>query len=235
MKILAIETTGNAASAAIVEEKGIVAEFWANHKKNHSVTLMPLVSYALEMTELSLSDISHIALGSGPGSFTGLRLSGAYAKSLAHGAGIPIVPVPTLDGLAYNILTENKVIAPIMDAKRNEVYACAYLFENGSLKQLTPYLNEEFNIFLDRVKAFGSSAVFLGDGCFIHEKAIAESGFSTAPPNNLLQRASSVGLLALKLAALGNTVSYNKLELTYLRKPQAERELESKKTPEKDN
>ncbi|MCL2565416.1 MAG: tRNA (adenosine(37)-N6)-threonylcarbamoyltransferase complex dimerization subunit type 1 TsaB [Defluviitaleaceae bacterium] len=228
MKILAIETTGSAASVAIVDKSGIIAEFWANHKKNHSVTLMPLAAYALEMAELSLSNISHIALGSGPGSFTGLRLSGAYAKSLAHGANIPIVPVPTLDGLAYNILMENRVIAPIMDAKRNEVYACAYFCENGSLKRLTPYLNEGFDVFLDRVKSFGSSAVFLGDGCFVHEKTILERGFNIAAPNNLLQRASSVGLLAYELAALGKTVNYNNLELTYLRKPQAERELEIK-------
>jgi len=228
MKILAIESSGTTSSVAIVDEGGIACEFSANHKKNHSVTLMPLVSYSLESAGLSLSNCTHIAIGSGPGSFTGLRLGGATAKALAHGAGLPIVPVPTLDALAYNVFMENKIIAPIMDARRNEVYACIYICENGGLKQLTPYLNEEFDIFLNRVAALGAQASFLGDGCLVHKEAILKQGFAVTPLNNLLQRASSVGLLAREQITFGNIVSYKNLELLYLRKPQAERELEGK-------
>jgi len=228
MKILAFDTSGNTASVAVLDESNILAEFNINHKKNHSLTLMPLIESALSCVALSLNDCTHIALSHGPGSFTGLRMGGATAKALAHGTGLPIVAVPTLDALAYNIFMESEIIAPIMDAKRKEIYGCIYLCENGKLKQLTPYLNEGFTEFLDRAKSLDSHVSFLGDGCFVHGEAIVKHGFSVAPSNNLLQRASSVGLLALKHITKGKTLSYSELELEYLRKPQAQRELEGK-------
>ena len=230
MKILALETTGNTASVAIVETGNIIAEFSISAKKNHSLTLMPLVSHILEMTRLSLSEISYIAVSNGPGSFTGLRLAAATAKALSHGAGLKIIPVPTLDALAYNVFVENTIIAPIMDARRGEVYASIYRCENGELKRLAPHLAEEFDVFLNRVSEQGSRAVFLGDGCSVHSEAIQASGFDIAAVNNLHQRASSVGLLALDIVSKdeGIVVDYNNLELLYLRKPQAEREYEER-------
>jgi len=228
MKILAFETTGHTASVAIVDELGIIAEFTLNRKKNHSVTLMPLVDHALDMSGLTLSDISYVALTNGPGSFTGLRLSAASAKALAHGAKLKIVPVPTLEALAYNVFMEKRIIAPIMDARRGEVYACLYLCEDGLLKPLTPELAEDFGMFLDRVKLLGEPVIFIGDGCLLHEKAIVDNAFTIAPYNSLLQRASSVGMLALGRAAQGLAIDYNELEILYLRKPQAEREYEER-------
>jgi len=235
MKILAFDTTGNTASVAIVETENIIAEFSVNCKKNHSLSLMPLISHALNISGLELPDISYVAVSNGPGSFTGLRLSAATAKALAHGAPIKITPVPTLDALAYNILMEKRIVAPIMDARRGEVYACIYLCEDGILKPLTPYLNEEFSVFLDRVKALNSPVSFLGDGCLSHRDVIMRSGFDITSHNNLLQRASSVGFLALKYADEGKLVGYNELELLYLRKPQAEREYEARREYEEKN
>jgi len=89
-------------------------------------------------------------------------------------------------------------------------------------------LNEDFSVFLDRVKALDVPATFIGDGCLVHGETIKKSGFSIAPYNILLQRASSVGLLALGRASKGMCVDYNDLELIYLRKPQAEREYEER-------
>ena len=228
MNILAIESTGNVASVAIVNEKEVLAEFTTNHKKTHSVTLMPLISYMMEMIEITMADIDHIAVSSGPGSFTGLRIGAATAKALAHGSGKTIIPVPTLDSLAYNAFMENAIIVPIMDARRSEVYACIYLCENGKLNAITPYMAESFSSLLEKVNYTGRPAVFLGDGCFVHGNTIIEHGFKIADSNNLLQRAASVGALAIKYAAEGKAVSYDKLELMYLRKPQAEREYDER-------
>jgi len=228
MRILALETTGSNASVAIVERDNIITEFSMSCIKNHSLTLMPLISTALELSKLELSDMSHIALSNGPGSFTGLRLAASTAKALAHGANLKIVPVPTLEALAYNAFMENRIVAAIMDARRGEVYASIYLCENSGLKELTPNLNEGFSVFLDRVCTLDAPVTFLGDGCLIHGEIIKNSGFGIAPFNSLLQRASSVGILAIERAEKEMCVGYNDLELIYLRKPQAEREYEER-------
>jgi len=228
MKILVLETTGNTASVAIVEPNNIIAEFSMSCVKNHSLTLMPLISHALETAKLKIGDMSYVALSNGPGSFTGLRLAASTAKALAHGANLKIVPVPTLEALAYNAFMEKRIIAPIMDARRGEVYASIYICEDGAMKAIEPNLNEEFSVFLERVKGLDKPVTFLGDGCLAHGEAIKASGFEVAPPNNLLQRASSVGMLAVERVSNGISVGYNELELIYLRKPQAEREYEER-------
>ena len=230
MNILAIESSANVASVAIVNEKEILAEFTTNHKKTHSVTLMPIVSYMMGMVEMTMEDVDHIAVSGGPGSFTGLRIGAATAKALAHGSGKTIIPVPTLDSLAYNAFMENMVIVPIMDARRNEVYSCIYLCENSKLKALIPPVAESFVSLLKKVKELNRPAVFLGDGCFVHGGTITEQGFTMAKGNNMLQRAASVGSLAIEYAKEGRAVSYDNFELMYLRKPQAEREYDERKT-----
>ena len=126
MKILALDTTGLVASVALVDEEKTIAEFTTNYKKTHSQTIMPMIEQLKNMVELDLSEIDYVACASGPGSFTGLRIGAATAKGLAHGLDKKIIPVPTLDGLAYNLAESSKLIVPIMDARRNQVYSAIY-------------------------------------------------------------------------------------------------------------
>jgi len=126
MKILAIDTTGVAASAAVVREGKLLAEDVLNYKLTHSQTIMPLVDDVLKKTETDLKTIDYIACSEGPGSFTGLRIGAATAKGLALGLGKKIVTVPTLDVLAYNIFGTENIICPIMDARRSQVYSAFY-------------------------------------------------------------------------------------------------------------
>ena len=121
MKILALDTTGLVASVALVDENKTIAEFTTNYKKTHSQTIMPMVENLKNMVDLDLSTIDYIACACGPGSFTGLRIGAATAKGLAHGLDIPVIPVPTLDALAYNMFGTNKLVVPIMDARSNQV------------------------------------------------------------------------------------------------------------------
>ncbi len=103
MKILAIDTTSLAASVALVDEKKTIAEFTTNYKKTHSQTIMPMLEYLKNMVELDINTVDYIACSSGPGSFTGLRIGAATAKGLAFALNKKIIPVPTLDALAYNL------------------------------------------------------------------------------------------------------------------------------------
>ena len=128
MRVLAIDSSGLTATVAVVEETQTVAEYTINYKKTHSQTLLPMIDEVVKMTELDLGTIDAIAVAGGPGSFTGLRIGSATAKGLGLALNKPLIHVPTVDGLAYNVFGCEDIICPIMDARRNQVYTGIYTF-----------------------------------------------------------------------------------------------------------
>lgn len=128
MKILALDSSGMVASVAIVEEENVLAEYTLNYKKTHSQTLLPMLDEIANQIDLDLDTIDAIAVAAGPGSFTGLRIGSATAKGLGLALDKPIIPVPTVDGLAYNLYGIESLICPLMDARRNQVYTGLYTF-----------------------------------------------------------------------------------------------------------
>ena len=153
MKILALDSSGLVASAAIVAEDVTIAEYTVNHKKTHSQTLLPMLDEIRRMTELDLSTIDAIAIACGPGSFTGLRIGAATAKGLGLALNIPIIPVPTVDSLAYNLYGSEKIICPLMDARRNQVYTGLYTFKDGELVTIEPQCAVDIAQILDKINA----------------------------------------------------------------------------------
>jgi len=133
MKVLAIDSSGITASAAVADGNNVIAEFTVNNRQTHSQTLLPMVDKVVKMSEVPLADIYAIAVAAGPGSFTGLRIGSATAKGLGLALGKPVVPVPSLDGLAYRAACYSGIICPLMDARRNQVYAAAYHITDGRL------------------------------------------------------------------------------------------------------
>lgn len=227
MKILALDTTGLVASVALVDEEKTIAEFTTNYKKTHSQTIMPMIEQLKNMVELDLSEIDYVACASGPGSFTGLRIGAATAKGIAHGLGKKVIPVPTLDGLAYNLAESSKLIVPIMDARRNQVYSAVYRNING-FERLSDYIACDINELLDMVSEIDENAVFLGDGVPVFKEKIYEynAGFKFAPQSANMQRAACIGTLSFE--RINEAVKPNDFEIIYLRKSQAEREMEEK-------
>ena len=134
MRILAVDTTGKTASAAIWENNTILAEYTINDKMTHSQTIMPMIEQIC--SRFDFSTIDYIACACGPGSFTGLRIGAATTKGLALGRNLPLVAVPTLDALAYNVFDTNAVICPIMDARRQQVYTAFYEWKKNNLCRL---------------------------------------------------------------------------------------------------
>lgn len=224
MRILGLDTTGLVASVALADETAVLGEVTTNCKKNHSETIMPMVAELFTRLELDISEIDYIACTNGPGSFTGLRIGAATAKALAHATGKKIVPVPTLDALAYNLYDSSKLVVPMMDARRGQVYTAFY---EGGIKRLTDYMAIPLDEVLELLKGYGLPEVFLGDGAAAHAQRLAE--YALAPPHLRLQRAAAVAALGLELAAGGHTVGYDGFEMFYLRKPQAEREYEARR------
>lgn len=228
MKVLAIDTSSNVASVALLEDEQLLGEFVLNHKKTHSQEILPMIDNVLKRCECSINDIDLFAAAKGPGSFTGLRIGIATVKGLAHSVNKPVIGISTLEGLAQNLPFCEHTIVPIMDARRNQVYTGAYMWDAGSLLKV----GEDEAISIEEcVEACGNflETVFLGDGvpvykAYIKEKLKDKAFF--APPSCNMQKAASIAALALQ--KFNTAESYYGLKPEYLRKPQAEREREKK-------
>ena len=215
--ILAIDTTGTTCSVAILQADKVIHEHTLSNGFTHSVNLLPMIDQIFKKTGITIDQIEKIAVSVGPGSFTGVRIGVSTAKALAHVHCIPVIPVSTLDALAYNVKGAlSQLIIPIMDARRGQVYTAIYHdgVKGDDLTLAMPSL-------IEKAKAYGKSCLFLGDGVFVHQEAIEKAGFLIADEIDCLQKSSSVGLIAENFVA----TTYDKLVPMYLRKPQAVREL----------
>lgn len=229
MRILAIDTAAMTASAAICEDNKTIGEFTLDYKKNHSQTIMLIIDNIFERLEIEKNSIDYIACSCGPGSFTGLRIGAATAKGIALAFNKKIIPVSSLDTLAYNIFDENRFIVPLIDARKNRVYGCIYSFDaKNGYEKVTDYLTEDIDYFLEFLKQNDMSAVFLGDGSVLHKDKILNycKDFVLAPININMAKASSVAAYAFK--NIDKAVTINEFNIIYLRKSQAEREYDER-------
>jgi tRNA threonylcarbamoyladenosine biosynthesis protein TsaB len=231
MKILALDSSGLVASVAIVVDGITVAEYTVNHKKTHSQTLLPMLNEIKEMTQLDLATVDAIAVAAGPGSFTGLRIGSATAKGLGLALNIPIISVPTVDALAYNLYGSNDLICPIMDARRNQVYTGLYEFENDKLKIIEKQCAADISDTVDKINDIcgksNKKVIFLGDGVDVYRQRIEEIinvGYSFAPACANRQRAACVATLGIELYKNGVYETAADHAPEYLRLSQAERE-----------
>ena len=131
MRVLGIESSSLVASVALVTDDILTAEYTVDFKKTHSQTLLPMLDEIVKLLELDMDTIDAIAVAGGPGSFTGLRIGAATAKGLGLALKKPLVHVPTVDAMAYNMWGAEGLICPIMDAKRSQVYTGLYHTGNG--------------------------------------------------------------------------------------------------------
>ena len=231
MKILAIDTSALVASVAVIDEEKLLGEYILNSKKTHSQTLMPMIQEVLKSAELELKEVDAIAVAKGPGSFTGLRIGAATAKGLAYAAKKPLIGVSTLEGLAYNLSFTKYQVCPIMDAKRNQVYTAIYKWKGQNyIEKLEPSALQMDQL-LEILQRKNKKVVFIGDGIPVYKQniieALGEKAFFALPSTNM-QKASSIGLVALEKARLGDYEDVYSFAPVYLRKSQAEREYEER-------
>ncbi len=243
MKILAIDSSGLAASVAVVEDDCLIAEYTTNYKKTHSQTLLPMLDEVRKMIELDLPSIDAIAVAAGPGSFTGLRIGSATAKGLGFALDKPLIGVPTVDALAMNLYGTQDIVCPIMDARRNQVYTGIYTFEpmqtdgyrtSFRLHTLKPQCVVPIETITEQLNHLSGpgNVIFLGDGVPVFGErleALMERPFSLAPATQNRQRAGAVALLAFEYAAQGRMQPAWQHVPEYLRPSQAERQREEAK------
>ena len=135
MKILALDTSGPVAGAALMEDGVITHEVMASHGLTHSQTAMPMVDQCLSSANLTAKDIELFAAVAGPGSFTGVRIGVCAVRALAHAWNKPAVSIDSLETLAMNGFGFNGIICPILDARRGQVYCAAFRFAEGKLPE----------------------------------------------------------------------------------------------------
>lgn len=227
MKILGLDSSGIVASVAIVEDDVLIAEYTVNYKKTHSQTLLPMLDEIAKMTELDLNSIDAIAVAAGPGSFTGLRIGSATAKGLGLALKKPLIAIPTVEGLAYNLYDIPGLICPIMDARRKQVYTGIYRFIDHQLKVVEDQMAVPMETVIEKLNQYGEAVTFLGDGVPVFHELIAEKmtvPYSFAPAHVNKQRAAAVAALGEIYYRQGKTETAMEHVPDYLRVSQAERE-----------
>lgn len=227
MKILAIEASSLVASVAILTDDVITAEYTINHKITHSQTLLPMIDEICSRTDTKPEEFDAVAVSGGPGSFTGLRIGSATAKGLGQALKIPLIHVPTLEAMAYNMYGTEMLVCPIMDARRSQVYTGIYRFDEDRLCAVMDTCAMGIDELLQALGKYNHKTVFIGDGIPVYRDIIekkAEFPYIYAPAGMNRQRASSVAVLGMKYFKQGRTVSAAEHLPEYLRMSQAERE-----------
>lgn len=251
MKILAIDTSGLVGAVAVSDGDMLLSQFLIQYKTTHSEILMPMLDDICKKVHLDLSTIDAIAVAKGPGSFTGLRIGSATAKGLALALNKPIIAIPTVDGIAYNLYGVEKIICPMMDAKRNQVYTGLYTFvpnrQEGKVREQTfdmQVIHEQFatsveNI-AEEINKIGKPVVLLGDGVPVYRdklEGLLTVPYSIAPFHQSRQNAAALCALANVYAAENRFTTADGFAPDYLRLSQAEREAKENggAAPKKDN
>ena len=193
MKIAAFDTSSKALTLAILEDETLLAQMTLNIKKNHSITLMPAIDFLMNSLDMKPTDLDRIVVAQGPGSYTGLRMAVATAKTLAHTLKIELVGVSSLLTLVPEQV--EGLVIPVMDARRNNVYAGFYQSGQSVRPEAHLPLAEVLEIagFADQPVTFvGETAVFA------EQIEAALPGVSVQPT---LPDAAAVGRLGLDLPA----------------------------------
>jgi len=227
MKILGIDSSGMTASVAVVEDENLVAEYTVNYKKTHSQTLVPMIDEIARMTELDLGTLDGIAIAKGPGSFTGLRIGSATAKGLGLALGLNIAEIPTTEGLAYNFVGTGRLVCPLMDARREQVYTGLYDFDGVKLNTVSEAEACPVEDIIARVNELGRPVIFLGDGVKVYKAKVEELcrvDYIFAPASRINQSGASIATLGVEYFKAGKTVPASEHVPDYLRLSQAERE-----------
>lgn len=196
-----MDTSTLVMGVAILEENKVIGELITNSLKKHSVRLMPAVDQLMKELELSIEDIDLLAVTKGPGSYTGIRIGVATAKTIAWAQQIPLYGISTLAVLAENGFHFDGCVVPLLDARRERVYTGVYQREDGDLKPILTPRVIKISALLDFLEQQDQSILFLGDDCEryfeqIQTKLADQAKFGTLTEN--IPRPSQLGYLAWK-------------------------------------
>lgn len=227
MKILAIDTSTMLGGIAIMDDLTLIAETRLNVKSTHSERLMTEIEHCLKQSSLKISDIDVFAVAIGPGSFTGLRIGLSAVKGLSYATGKPIVSVPTLDALALNFPYSRYPVCTMLDARKKEVYAALFEWDNDNFKKLINETSINPEEFMRNVLLRGEydKIIFAGEGAVIYKDKIIEVMSEKAvfaSPEKTVPSPANVASLGIKKALRGEFSEPVSLVPVYIRRSEAE-------------
>lgn len=225
MKMLSIDSSGKTAAVAVTDSDSLLAQSFTDSGFTHSQTLLPMVDRTLKLAGLDITQIEEFALTAGPGSFTGLRIGAALTMGLAGDR--PCRPVSSLEALAYNYVSEDCVIIPVMDARREQVYTAVFESDGNGLGRLMPDQAITVQEVCERLQDYGKSrqVFLLGDGMYLFEDIASNI------PNVCFAQGKKIYIQGLGVALASEnaeSVTAEKIKINYLRMSQAERELKER-------
>jgi tRNA threonylcarbamoyladenosine biosynthesis protein TsaB len=251
LKLLAIETTGPFASAALLTGQDIVVERVSDRRQSHLSMLIPLIDQMIRESGLQKNELTNIAVSEGPGSFTGIRIGIATARGLAAALGLPLTAVPTLRSFLWKLTNQNAKLAnqnakstdqnvwccPLFDARRQQIYTGIYEADRQLGRTILSDRAIAFDELLreiDRLDPERKQTIrFYGDGLDRFSEQILswrdDRGIWLASPEERYQNAAAVARCAARLIAQGRAVAPALVEPVYLRQAEAERKLAEKK------
>jgi tRNA threonylcarbamoyladenosine biosynthesis protein TsaB len=161
MLVLGVETSTMQGGVALLGENGLVSEYTLNLEATHSERLLPAIDHMLRDVGVGLDALGGIAVSIGPGSFTGLRIGVSTVKGLVYATGLPAVGIPTLEALAWSVPYAREQICPILDARKQEVYAALFRYERGALLRVMEDAALAPEALCGKIR---KPTLFLGDG-----------------------------------------------------------------------
>ena len=225
MKILAVDTATRTCSVAVVDEESVISEYTVNHQDTHSKFLLGMIHDILDICRLTVNDLDGFAVTIGPGSFTGLRIGLSTIKGLALATAKPVVGASSLEALASQISGSDKLICPMLDARRKEVYTARYRLRGLKLE------SEQLPLAVSPEKAIeniNTPCIMVGDGSMLYQDLIKSSLGPMVVFANFTQhiiRASTVGHIAMQRFKSNDTDDVRRIEPFYIRKSDAEKNL----------
>ena len=229
MPILALDTATMVSSVALADEKKIMAELTLQTKLTHSETLMPHVQQIMEMADVKREYLEAIAVSIGPGSFTGLRIGLAAAKTLAYAFNIPLIGVSTMEALAWHYPVPNVNIVPLIDAQKGNVYSAVYRWSNEkeAMEEIEEVAVYGFDEIIEKLGNSNETCILLGDMAVkkaLPKKAKGElpANVMVAPIHTIMPRAATVAVAGLKKLANNEIGSVMDMEPIYIRRSEAE-------------
>lgn len=230
--ILALDTSAKSVSCALVRDGRVLSSYFANNGLTHSQTLLPMVDHILQTAGIGVNDLDALSVNAGPGSFTGVRIGVSAVKGLAFTADLPCISVSTLESMAENVpLSKDVIVCGVMDARCQQVYTAMFTADaEGNAIRLSADEAVSIPDLGNRLQKLGKTVILVGDGSELCYNTLKDRipSLVLAPVSARMQNAVGTALVAERLYKQSVTVSSKELLPTYLRLPQAERELNSR-------